>query len=158
MKEDLVMDRLRKNGYKITPQRQEILKAFIDNNSGVPLSAEEIHQAILEKHPNISLDTVYRNLNVLNDLEVLCKLNLQDGKSRYQLSPGNHHHHLVCLRCGKSDVIDFCPFKSLDQQKIADEKNFEIKRHSFEIFGYCDGCRDSSVEHRQLIQDAKSVL
>lgn len=153
MEEDFVIDQLRKKGYIITPQRQEILKAFADNKSNLPLSAEEIHRKVIERYP-IGLSTVYRNLNVLQDLEIISKLNLQDGKSRYELNSVDHHHHLICLKCGNSEVIDFCPFKSLDQKKIAEEKKFEIKRHSFEIFGYCDLCRDRLAETEKLSQDS----
>lgn len=141
MQEGSPIESLRRHGYKITPQREEILKAFGDTGGGVPLSAEEIHQAVVRKHPNVSLDTVYRNLNIMHDLEILCRINLQDGKSRYQLGCGGHHHHLICLKCGRSDAIEFCPLKSSDQQMIAREKNFQVTRHSFEIFGYCESCR-----------------
>lgn len=145
MKEDSAIERFRKNGYKITPQRQEILKVFMDNN--LPLSAEEVHRKVVERYPNISLDTVYRNLNVLLDLGIISKLDfILEGKSRYELNLGKHHHHLVCLKCGVTEVIDFCPFKSLDREKIEEEKKFEIKKHSFELFGYCELCREKPGE------------
>lgn len=145
MKEDRVIEQLRKNGYKITPQRQEILKAFMDGSIDSPQSAEEIHRRVVERYPNISLDTVYRNLNILYDLEIVSRLNLWDGKSRYQLNSGDHHHHLVCLKCGAAEAIDFCPFQSFDEKKIEEEKKFEIRKHSFEIFGYCYLCRNRAA-------------
>jgi len=141
MQEASAIDVLRRNGYKITPQREEILRAFAGGAGKAPLSAEQIHREVVKKHPNVSLDTVYRNVNILHDLEILCRIHLRDGKSRYQLSRGGHHHHLVCLNCGRSDVIEFCPLRSADQQMIAREKNFQVIRHSFEIFGYCEACR-----------------
>lgn len=147
MKVDSIVERLRQNGYKITPQRQEILKAFFDYDKQLPQSAEDIHRKVVQKYPSISLDTVYRNLSLLQDLEVICKLQLQDGKGRYELNAaGQHHHHLICLKCGAAEAIDFCPFNSLDQKKILTEKAFEITRHSFEIFGYCGLCRTSNKD------------
>lgn len=140
MKEDDAIDLFQKNGYKITPQRQEILKTFMDNNNNHPLSAEEIHRKVIERYPNISLDTVYRNLNVFLDLEIVNKLYIQGGKSLYELNSGKHHHHLICLKCGATETIDFCPFKSINLEKIEEEKNFVIKNHSFEIFGFCGLC------------------
>jgi Fe2+ or Zn2+ uptake regulation protein len=78
LKEEHLIERLRMNGYKITPQRQEILKAIL--SCSVPQSAEEIHQKVTVKHPNISLDTVYRNLNVLLSIDLICKFNYKEGK------------------------------------------------------------------------------
>ncbi|BAF59564.1 Fe2+/Zn2+ uptake regulation proteins [Pelotomaculum thermopropionicum SI] len=141
MKGSQVLERLRKSGYKITPQRQEILNALLGSGINIPQSAEEIHKKVIEKYPHISLDTVYRNLQVLTDLEIVSKLNLQDGKNRYELNYGEHHHHLICLKCGAAEAIEFCPFKSVDIKKIEEEKKFEIRRHSFELFGYCKICR-----------------
>ena len=81
MRKDYAIGQFRKNGYKITPQRQEILKVFMGNN--LPLSAEEVHRKVVERYPNISLDTVYRNLNVLLDLGIISKLDfILEGKSR----------------------------------------------------------------------------
>lgn len=151
MKEQQLVDQLRRNGYKITPQRQEILKAFVENSNRLPQSAEEIHHKVVERYPNVSLDTIYRNLNVLEGLEIISRLSLRDGKSRYELNPGgSHQHHLICLGCGASEAIDYCPLKALRENGIAEEKRFEIKEHSFEIFGYCSLCRERPDEMGKL--------
>ncbi|MHB8156521.1 MAG: Fur family transcriptional regulator [Desulfocucumaceae bacterium] len=133
-----LVDRLRGGGYKITPQRQEIINCF--GSGGKHYSAEEIHQEIKARFPNISLDTVYRNLNTLKKLGIIEVLNFHDGKCRYELAVENiHHHHLICLKCGGSEELDFCPLKFLDDRLLS-EKKFSVERHSFEIYGYCSGC------------------
>lgn len=148
MKEQQLVDQLRRNGYKITPQRQEILKAFMDSGRS-PQSAEEIYRKVVEKYPNVSLDTIYRNLNVLEGLEIISRLSLKDGKSRYELNPGgSHQHHLICLGCGTAEAIDYCPLKALHERGIAEEKSFEILEHSFEIFGYCSLCREKAGQSK----------
>jgi len=146
VKEEYAIERFRKKGYKITPQRQEILKVFIGSGDGHPLSAEEIYRKVVERYPNIGIDTIYRNLGVLLELEIINKLNFREGKSLYELNSGKHHHHLVCLKCGLTEQIDYCPFGELELEKIQEEKNFEIKKHSFELFGYCKLCREKQVE------------
>ena len=83
---DHAINQLRKNGYKMNPQRQEILNAFIANNNNLPQRAEEIYRKVVERYPNINIDTVCRNLNELLDLGVISKLNFREGKSRYQLT------------------------------------------------------------------------
>jgi Fur family zinc uptake transcriptional regulator/Fur family ferric uptake transcriptional regulator len=134
----LPFDRLKRGGYKITPQRQEIIKCF--GSGGKHYSAEEVHRKISRRFPNISLDTVYRNLNILKQLGIISALNFTDGKSRYELAgEDRHHHHLVCLKCGGSQEVEFCPLNFLDSTLLR-EKDFTVERHSFEIYGYCSRC------------------
>ena len=136
-----VFELIRKGGYKITPQRQEILNVFIDTNKNTPLSAEDVYQKVIKRYPNVSLDTIYRNLSILLDLGIIKKLNFRDGKSQYyELNLVDHRHYLICLNCGVAEVID-CPLKLVDQEKIAEEKNFEIRKHNLELYGYCALCR-----------------
>lgn len=133
-----MIDRLKSGGFRITPQRQEIIRCF--GSGGKHYSAEEVHRKVRRRFPNISLDTVYRNLNTLMELGILEALNFEDGKSRYELARENtHHHHLVCLKCGVSQELDFCPLRFLDSTLLR-ERNFKVERHSFEIYGYCSSC------------------
>lgn len=148
MDKELAIGQLQKKGYKITPQRQGILDTFMGNADNRPQSAEDIYRKVVEKYPNVSLDTIYRNLNVLERLEIINKLILQDGKCRYELNSGKHCHHLVCLKCGAAVTIDFCPFESLDLEKIESEKKFEIKKHCFEVYGYCNLCKKKPEKER----------
>lgn len=133
-----IIERLKRGGYKITPQRQEIIRCL--GSGGHHYSAEEIHRMVRDRFPNISLDTVYRNLSTLKDLGIIEALNFDDGKCRYELAGDNtHHHHLVCLKCGGSEEFDFCPLKHLDPGLLK-ERDFKVERHSFEIYGYCSRC------------------
>ncbi len=137
---------MRENGYKITPQRQEILNTFLDNRRKLPLSAEEVYVKVKEKYQNISLDTVYRNLAVLQNLKIITRVNFHDVKSRYELNQGgDHQHHMICLMCGSAEAIDFCPLKLFSEYSFAAEKNFEIREHTFELFGYCSTCREKAI-------------
>ncbi len=133
-----MIERFKSGGYRITPQRLEIFRCF--KSAGKHYSAEEVHRKVRRRFPGISLDTVYRNLNTLKELGILEALNFDDGKVRYELARENtHHHHLICLRCGESQELDFCPLKFIDSAQIRD-RNFKVERHSFEIYGYCSSC------------------
>jgi len=134
-----VLTKLRENGYKITPQRQEMINVLL----GEPehLTVEEIHSRISHHYPHLSLDTVYRNVGVLARLNVLARVDFGDGKARYKLlEPDGHKHHLVCLSCGNAEEVNFCPLDYMDAYSIK-EKKFAVQRHSFEIYGYCWACR-----------------
>jgi Fur family zinc uptake transcriptional regulator/Fur family ferric uptake transcriptional regulator len=130
------IDILKNNGYKITPQRKEILKALSEDKMQ---TVEEIHKQILINQPNVSLDTIYRNIKLLQQLKVLVESSFGDGKTRFKLALGHsHNHHLICLKCGCSEKLDFCPMEMYKDR--IENKKFLITNHNFEIFGYCDNC------------------
>lgn len=133
-----IFDKLKEHGYKITPQRQEIIHLLAREKRH--MTVEDIHNHIAARFPNLSVDTVYRNVGVLERLNMLDRTDFGDGKGRYKLvEREGHRHHLICLKCGFSEEVDFCPLDYIDQQSIR-EKNFSIERHHFEIFGYCARC------------------
>lgn len=130
--------KLQSKGFKITPQRQELIRVFLQS-SDKHLSAEDVHLEIVKVFPNMSLDTVYRNLSIMQKLGILTELNFGERKSLFEINNSQHHHHLICTKCGVSQEINFCPLEFLDSQ-ITD--NFKIQRHCFEIFGLCANCME----------------
>lgn len=137
--ENKFLDQLRNHGYRVTPQRQEIIRV-LSRKKGHQ-SAEEIHKEVCLNYPGMSLDTVYRNLGLLKSLNIVNKINF-NGKNHYELNTGDgHYHHLICLKCGESQKLDFCPLEFLDWKKIL-KNSFKVKKHRFEIFGYCSACMD----------------
>ncbi|MBO8138742.1 MAG: transcriptional repressor [Desulfotomaculum sp.] len=134
-KQNNCIDILKKAGYKITPQRLELLKAL----SGEKMqTAEELHKIVISNQPNVSLDTIYRNLHILQQLNIITETKLGDSKSRFKFSSNEHNHHMVCIKCGCSVELDFCPME-LIKDKI-NNKKFKVTDHNFEIFGYCSNC------------------
>ena len=101
--------RLSERKYKMTPQRKEILQIFIESNEGEHLSAEEVYELLKQKDFDFGLATVYRNVELLNALGILSKIEFGDGRTRYELNAANpqihQHHHLICLNCKK--IIEF---------------------------------------------------
>lgn len=132
---NVYLDKLKAFGYKITPQRLELLRSLSNNKLQ---TAEELHKHVTANNPNISLDTIYRNLHLLRKLNIISEINYGDGKSRFKLCGHNHHHHMICIGCGSSIELDFCPM-DLTAQYI-DNQKFKVTNHNFEIFGYCSKC------------------
>lgn len=131
---------LREKGYKITPQRRAVITAFLESNKFA--TAQQILDQVRETNPDMSLDTVYRNLALLVNLGVISEINTRgkDGNI-YELITTEHHHHLVCLSCGKAECLDFCP---INREKLAtaSKNGFNITSHSLEFYGYCHNCRE----------------
>ncbi len=123
-----------------TKQRQAILAVFIDDQ--VHLSADEVYLKVRSTQPNISLGTVYRNLDRLTKQGLLTQFALADGTRKYEKNT-SHHHHLVCIKCGETKNIPGCPMDRHIENYLK-ENAYQIIRHSFEIYGYCPNCNSKS--------------
>ena len=135
---------LAENNYKMTPQRKGILQVFVDNPDE-HLSAEEVYDILKENDFDFGLATVYRNVELLNELGILAKVDFGDGCARYELSttdPKIHnHHHLICLNCRK--VIEFEEDLLGGLEDFIETKSgFQIVNHEVKFFGYCSECRN----------------
>ncbi|ACB84721.1 Fur family transcriptional regulator [Natranaerobius thermophilus] len=127
--------------YKFTPQRKTILKVLFENK-GHHLSAEEILQLSKEKNSDIGFATVYRTLDLFEELEIVHKLHFGDGCSRYELTRtgSSHHHHLICLNCNQIFEVKDDLLKKLENN-IETQHNFKISDHRLHFYGYCKNCK-----------------
>lgn len=136
-----LIERLKDNSLKLTGQRLRILSLLIENNNE-HLSAEDIHNLLLDNGEKIGIATVYRTLAVLEKLNMIARLYVDDGCIRYQvLDPHklHEHHHLICQRCGniidmQDDLLDNL------EEKIKDIYDFKVTNHKVKFYGICSGC------------------
>jgi Fur family ferric uptake transcriptional regulator len=139
---EYLREKLKEKGYKLTPQRRSILNIILETE-GKHLSAEEIYELVKVKCPDIGLATVYRTMQMFDEVGLVYKHNFDDGRSRYELNHHNEdhqHHHLICVGC--SSVIEV-EEDLLEQLETGIEKkyNFKINNHNVKFFGYCEKCR-----------------
>lgn len=135
--------KLKEAGYKLTPQRIAIINAIADSK-GKHLNTEEIYDIVKQRNPEMGLATVYRTLQLLDELEVVSSLNLEDGCVRYELyaNTGEHnHHHLICSNCGKVIEVEGDLLDDLESQ-IEREYDFKIMDHKLKFYGLCHKCKD----------------
>ncbi len=126
---------LRRKGYRITRQRRRILDA-LDTH---PQSIEELHAILKLRGEAVDRATLYRTLSCLTDLGVVTKTQFRDNTAKFELHPeGDHHHHLVCDRCGM--VEDVILNESAILKSIVNNTGFRILSHSLEFFGLCGKC------------------
>ena len=136
---------LKENGLKVTTQRVAILEV-LSNRPDEHLTAEEIYDCVKEMFPDIGLATVYRTIQVLSELKLIDKLNLNDGYTRYEIgkegieSSSHHHHHLICLDCGQlfsfqDDLLDRL------EAKIEESMGFTVVNHEVKLYGTCLECK-----------------
>jgi Fe2+ or Zn2+ uptake regulation protein len=121
-------------GFRSTAPRRAVLVAIEDARA--PFTVEDL----LEVVPSVGRATVFRTVKLLQELDLVCRVPLEDGGVRYQLSDGGHHHHLVCRNCGS--VAEFSDLE-IDAriQEQAKGHGFALQGHSLELYGLCRECR-----------------
>lgn len=132
---------LKQKGYKLTLQRRAILDIIV-KSEGKHLTAEELYDEVKKECPEIGLATVYRTLQLLEEMKILSKLDIGDGSSRYELihEDENHqHHHLICNNCGKVIEVKGDLLESLEHN-IEEKYDFKVLNHSVKFYGLCSEC------------------
>lgn len=135
-------DKLKEKGYKLTPQRRATLDTIIEHQ-GDHLSTEEIYEYVKGKCPEIGLATVYRTLQLLDELDLISKISFDDGCGRYELNThmdDHQHHHLICLNCNAVIEVEVDLLDCLEAE-IEKNYNFIISDHKVKFFGLCSKCQ-----------------
>ncbi|MDP2920626.1 MAG: Fur family transcriptional regulator [Dehalococcoidia bacterium] len=138
-------EELGKKGLRMTPQRLMIIAAIekSDNHIG----ADEIYTQVVEKYPNVNISTVYRTLDVLEEMGMVTKTDLGGGRVQYHPAEKGHHHHLVCRECGKITDLDEAALSVL-KETLLRHYNFVADLRHMGIWGYCAKC------NRQVVKEA----
>jgi len=136
-----VVAALRQHGYKLTPQRREVIRTITSRPDHLTPAA--IYQKVHRDHPNIGLVTIYRTLEILAELELICELHAGGTCHSYTISAPQHHHHLICSNCGK--IVDFTDHNLGDlEQRLYKESGFRIDGHLLEFTGLCQTCQGAA--------------
>jgi Fur family ferric uptake transcriptional regulator len=141
---DDIRVRLRQSGHKVTPQRIAIIKIVIESQELLTPSA--LYEKVRLVDPEVGEVTVYRTLNILSELGLVCMVHTGENTHSYIGRPPEHHDHLICSDCGK--VINFtgCNISKLET-RLASETGFTIQEHRLDFYGKCRECgeRDSPL-------------
>uniref|UniRef100_A0AAU2VQR0 Transcriptional repressor n=1 Tax=Streptomyces sp. NBC_00008 TaxID=2903610 RepID=A0AAU2VQR0_9ACTN len=127
---------LRQRGYRLTPQRQLVLEAVDALEHATP---DEILSEVRRTASGVNISTVYRTLELLEELGLVSHAHLGHGAPTYHLADRHHHIHLVCRDCGdviEADVGVVGEFT----EKLRGAFGFETDMKHFAIFGRCADC------------------
>jgi Fur family ferric uptake transcriptional regulator len=128
---------LRARGYRLTPQRELVLHAVETLGHATP---DEVLAEVRKDSESLNISTVYRSLELLEELGLLRHSHITDRAPTYHAASNPTHLHLVCRECGS--VTDVDPAKVAPMAAtLADEFDFETDIGHLTVFGRCANCR-----------------
>ncbi len=121
-----------KIGLRLTDQRRAVV-SVLENARDHP-NIQDLYERASQVDPNLSIATVYRTVKLLEELDILTKLEFGDGVARYEIADKNHHDHLIDLKTGK--VIEFYD-EEIErlQKKQAQKLGYRLMGHRLELYG-----------------------
>ena len=128
---------LRAQGYRLTPQRQLVLEAVTALGHATP---EEVAAAVQRTASGVNLSTVYRTLDLLEQIGLVTHTHLGHGASTYHSVLGAEHVHLVCRECGSVTETDPGVVRGV-VERLDEELGFQADVRHLTVFGICRGCR-----------------
>jgi len=136
------LDRLlRLHGLKATPRRRLVASWLLRQSEA--LTPDEVRTALRCRSGTLGLPTVYRILEELTSVGLLTRVDMPDRNLRYaacRAETGEHHHHVVCTRCGRVGTIPECSFEQ-QIQTAERHSGFRITGHTLQAEGLCPECR-----------------
>lgn len=136
-----LVEELQARGMRVTPQRAIIFEA-IEKLEG-HMTAEEIFHEVAKVNAYISLATVYRTLELLQELNLITQTNFGQHQTHFALKDHGSHHHLVCRECQRIEEFSDDLF-DLFRAGLEEKYGFEIHTDHMSLFGLCRACREKS--------------
>jgi Fur family ferric uptake transcriptional regulator len=133
MQLDAVIDVLKARGHRVTQQRRAIVAEVMRARGHISV------QDVVKRLPKVNASTVYRTLDLLENLGVVAHAHLEDG-AEYHRAESHDHVHLVCARCGRRDSLSTAETAPL-RELITRHNGFEADFTHFAVSGLCARCR-----------------
>ncbi|MGO3017909.1 MAG: Fur family transcriptional regulator [Anaerococcus sp.] len=130
-----------KNNHKFTKQR-EIIFNVLNDSKAKHLTPEELFSIVHQKNKQVGIATVYRTLNIFEELGIVNKQEFTNSINTYELITDDnaHHDHLICKKCGK--IVEDEILCNEDLTKLLEERyGFELDYYSLRIYGICSDCK-----------------
>lgn len=137
---DAVRDRLRSQGMRWTPQRRTVLEVLSATDGHV--TGAELVERCRRRDPSTIPSTVYRTLDVLEELGFVSHSHAADGREEYHVLPDAEHGHLHCVDCGRTWEIRASEATSL-LRDLQRSRGFAVDVTHLSIAGRCEACRSA---------------
>ena len=129
---------LSEQGYKLTKQRKAVVEVVTQAHTR--LSAADVFAQAQQVCPDLGLTTVYRTLEILEQMGVIRRVHLDDGCEGFAPASAEHGHHLICSHCQETIEFEDCNLNAL-LKRVSDQTGFTVERHWLELVGLCPKCQ-----------------
>jgi Fur family ferric uptake transcriptional regulator len=131
---------LEQDGYRLSAPRSAVVESLAD--LGCSVTVREIADHLQERGSDIGVASIYRTLELLDRLRLARRVDAGEGIARYEpIHPsGDHHHHLVCDRCGEVTAFED---RELERaiERLSERVDYAIDAHDVTLRGECPACR-----------------
>jgi Fur family peroxide stress response transcriptional regulator len=136
---DCMLERLRENGFRITPQRIAVVEVLASSceHPGV----DRVYNEVIKKFPTTSLATVYKTIGLLKDIGEIMEIGFGDEKNRYDGKNPDPHPHIMCVKCKSIIDPDLSSLNEMSKE-ISAETGYKIISHRLDFFGVCPECQN----------------
>ena len=142
---DKVIEKLKKDNIRITPQRQEMILILKDSQEHV--TADEIYKKLVKQFPSVSIATVYNNLKLFVNIGFVKELQFGEGLSKFEWLEKDHYH-IICSDCGKIEDFYYPELKEVESF-AKDLTKFNIKKHHLLFYGLCKNCNGQQENNNE---------
>lgn len=133
---------LKNVGLKVTLPRIKILQILEKQVDERHLTAEKVYKILLSENEDVGLATVYRVLTQFEAAGLVTRHHFEGGNSIFELATGDHHDHILCMKCGKVDEFTD-ELIEVRQKEVAEKLGYELTDHGLYLYGFCPQCRKS---------------
>ena len=144
MSVETYITRLRQRGHRITPKVRAVLKLFLER--GTVLDPYEVRARLQQQFKGVGLPTIYRILEGLANCGILLTAANPERQLRYYLCRDideEHHHHFICLQCGKVEEVNLCLMEQVEKY-VERRLKATVQNHLLQIEGLCSKCTRNS--------------
>ncbi len=131
-------------GYRVSGPRRLVMELLAE--SAQPMTPLEIYQVLSQSGRALGMVSVYRALELLAELGLVCVVYNPNGSSGYVAGSAGHHHHILCKRCHRT--ITFAGSEDLSDliRRVEAETNFRVSDHLLQLYGICPKCQKISAD------------
>jgi len=137
-REEAFLHTLAEAGYSDTRARRAVVHALCEANAGATPGDLLLRGRAI--HSRLGPVTVYRTLDILRELGLVRRLQLEDGSSAYAASSRGHGHHVICRSCRRAVEFTGCPIDGV-LASAANSTGYRVESHQLELFGLCPDCQ-----------------
>jgi Fur family transcriptional regulator, ferric uptake regulator len=136
-------DTLERDGYRLSAPRTAVVETLA--TLGCSVTAKEIADRLHERGEDVGVASIYRTLDLLDRLKLARRVDAAEGVARYEpIDPsGDHHHHIVCERCGRVTAFEDHDLEAAIEQ-LAQRVEYSIDAHDVTLRGKCPSCRSAN--------------